>query len=163
MPTLFRRILVPHDFSTHADRALAVAAALAAEHRGRLLVLHAVAPMMPIAPLPTGGPAPWIPPTNLVPDTRRELEKRVTRKLRRRNRMLRPRCQVVMGDPVDRILAAARSADSIVMATSGRTGLSRLLIGSVAERVVRHAPVPVLALRPAAMRMKTHARRKKRR
>jgi nucleotide-binding universal stress UspA family protein len=77
--------------------------------------------------------------------------------------MPRPRYRVVMGDPVDRILDAACAVDSIVMATSGRTGLSRLLIGSVAERVVRHAPVPVLALRPGATRKKTRPRRKKRR
>jgi nucleotide-binding universal stress UspA family protein len=36
------------------------------------------------------------------------------------------------------------------MATSGRTGLARLVIGSVAEKVVRHAPVPVLTVRPGA-------------
>jgi nucleotide-binding universal stress UspA family protein len=45
------------------------------------------------------------------------------------------------------IVAEARKADSIVMATMGRTGLERLLIGSVAERVVRHAPIPVLTVR----------------
>jgi nucleotide-binding universal stress UspA family protein len=42
--------------------------------------------------------------------------------------------------------------DVIVMATTGRTGLSHLLIGSVAEKVVRHSPVPVLTLRPEAVR-----------
>ena len=46
--------------------------------------------------------------------------------------------------------AAARGADAIVMATEGRTGLTHLLIGSVAEKVVRHAPVPVLVLRAGA-------------
>jgi nucleotide-binding universal stress UspA family protein len=54
---------------------------------------------------------------------------------------------VVLGEPVQVILDRARGADSIVMATMGRTGLGRLLIGSVAERVVRHSPVPVLSLR----------------
>jgi nucleotide-binding universal stress UspA family protein len=47
---------------------------------------------------------------------------------------------------------AARGADLIVMSTMGRTGLSHLLVGSVAEKVVRHAPVPVLTLRPAGAR-----------
>ncbi|TMB48311.1 MAG: universal stress protein [Deltaproteobacteria bacterium] len=64
----------------------------------------------------------------------------------------RTRCRVVLGDPLQRILAAARDADSIVIATAGRTGLSHLLIGSVAEKVVRHAPVPVLTIRPPAKR-----------
>jgi len=59
---------------------------------------------------------------------------------------------VVIGDPMDRILAAAKQADLIVMSTAGRTGLSHLVIGSVAEKVVRHARIPVLTLRPGAAR-----------
>ena len=58
--------------------------------------------------------------------------------------------------PFQRIIAAARDADSI--ATAGRTGLSHLLIGSVAEKVVRHAPVPVLTIHPPAKR-RTSTRR----
>ena len=46
-------------------------------------------------------------------------------------------------------IAAAEQVDWIVMATHGRTGLSHLVMGSVAERVVRTAPCPVLTLRPA--------------
>jgi nucleotide-binding universal stress UspA family protein len=53
-----------------------------------------------------------------------------------------------MGNPLQCILAAARDVDSIVMATVGRTGLAHFLIGSVAEKVVRHSPVPVLTIRP---------------
>ena len=52
-----------------------------------------------------------------------------------------------IGDASPRIIDAARRADSIVMATSGRTGLAHFLIGSVAEKVVRHAAVPVLTMR----------------
>ena len=55
--------------------------------------------------------------------------------------------RVDIGDASQRIVEAARRSDSIVMATSGRTGLAHFLIGSVAERVVRHATVPVLTLR----------------
>jgi universal stress protein A len=44
--------------------------------------------------------------------------------------------------------AAEERADTIVMGTQGRTGLDRLLLGSVAERVIRHAPCPVLTVRP---------------
>lgn len=53
------------------------------------------------------------------------------------------------GRPADEILAAAREggADLIAMATHGRTGLGRLLFGSVAEAVLRHAPVPVFMIR----------------
>jgi nucleotide-binding universal stress UspA family protein len=55
--------------------------------------------------------------------------------------------RVDIGEASQRIIEAARRSDSIVMATSGRAGLAHFLIGSVAERVVRHATVPVLTLR----------------
>jgi nucleotide-binding universal stress UspA family protein len=69
------------------------------------------------------------------------------------------RFDVQLGDPTTRIVAAAKNADLIVMATEGRTGLSHLLIGSVAEKVVRHSPVPVLTVRPPAARKVRRARR----
>jgi nucleotide-binding universal stress UspA family protein len=58
-------------------------------------------------------------------------------------------CQVRPGRPAEQILAAAREshADLIAMATHGRTGFGRLLFGSVAEEVLRHAPVPVFMIR----------------
>jgi universal stress protein A len=57
---------------------------------------------------------------------------------------------VAIGSPYRQIieLAEAQAVDLIVMATAGRTGFSRLVMGSVAERVVRTAPCPVLTLRP---------------
>jgi nucleotide-binding universal stress UspA family protein len=63
--------------------------------------------------------------------------------------------QVRRGDPAEEIVAEARQrdADLIVMATHGRAGLGRAVIGSVAERVLAHAPVPVLVLRPGGHRM----------
>jgi nucleotide-binding universal stress UspA family protein len=58
------------------------------------------------------------------------------------------RIDIVEGSPVDAILDRARQerADLIVMGTHGRTGLSRLLVGSVAEGVLRHAPCPVVVV-----------------
>jgi nucleotide-binding universal stress UspA family protein len=57
---------------------------------------------------------------------------------------------VVIGSPYRKIIetAEAERVDFIVMATAGRTGVSRLVMGSVAERVVRTAPCPVLTIRP---------------
>ena len=146
MATLFRRILVPHDFSTPATRALRTAADLAAAHRGQLVVLHAITPFYPVTDLPMAEAAAWIPPADLAADARKRLETLVARTLRGR-RQPRVRCSVEIGDPYKIIMKAARAADTIVMATQGRTGLPHLLIGSVAEKVVRHAPVPVLVVR----------------
>ena len=143
---LFRRILVPHDFSAHATRALTVAADLAREHRGRLIVLHVVTPFHPVTGFPEDG-AVVVPELDVLTAERGRLEALVRRTL---GRVKVPvECQVTIGDPFHRIVDAARRADAIVMATAGRTGLSRLVIGSVAEKVVRHARVPVLTVRPA--------------
>src|SRR5262245_38990203 len=160
MPSVFRRILVPHDFSTHATKALATAAALAGRG-GRLTVLHAITPFMPVSGFPVAEEMAWIPPADLLRDAGRRLEQLVARTVSGRGAP-KVSCQAVMGEPVQRILAAARGHDSVVMSTAGRTGLSHLLIGSVAERVVRHASVPVLTLRPAAARAVRRARRARR-
>jgi nucleotide-binding universal stress UspA family protein len=57
--------------------------------------------------------------------------------------------ETIMGDPTNEILRIAKDGnfDLIVMSTHGRTGLNRLLMGSVAERVIRHAPCPVFVIR----------------
>ena len=64
---------------------------------------------------------------------------------------------VISGDPAERVLETARglAADLIVMGTHGRKGLSRLVLGSVAERVVRESPVPVLTVRATAAARKS--------
>jgi nucleotide-binding universal stress UspA family protein len=147
MRNLFRRILVPYDFSDHAAGALGLASDLAARNGGRLSVLHVITPFYPTADLPMPQPMPT---DELVAGIRRRLDAVVGRLVRRR-KAVRARCEVVIGDPFQRIVDAARGADSIVMATAGRTGLSHLFMGSVAEKVVRHAPVPVLTVRPASL------------
>jgi nucleotide-binding universal stress UspA family protein len=136
----FQTILVPYDFSPPARRALAVAADLAAAGRGRLIVLHVVMPFYP----PEVGFV-WLPEAGLVDQMRRRLRTIAGRIVAQRD--VPVECQVVVGSPFERILDAARRADSIVMSTVGRTGIPRLLLGSVAERVVRHSPVPVLTIR----------------
>jgi nucleotide-binding universal stress UspA family protein len=59
------------------------------------------------------------------------------------------------GEPSQEIIrfAEEEDVDLIVMATHGRTGLAHVLLGSIAERVVRHSPVPVLTVKPDEMRM----------
>lgn len=61
-------------------------------------------------------------------------------------------CEVVEGDPYNAILTVAKDGafDLIVMGTHGRTGISHVLLGSVAEKVVRHAQCPVLTVRAGA-------------
>jgi len=159
---LFRRILVPHDGSVPATRALQLAAELARGRGGRLLVLQAVPPYF-VAGVPPAEAAAWVPSPEFLAGERRRLETITARAVSGRNAPTVD-CRVDMGDPFDRIMEAARDVDSIVMATSGRTGLAHLLIGSVAEKVVRHARVPVLTIRPLTARRSrraTTARRKR--
>jgi universal stress protein A len=147
MKKLFGRILVPHDFSAPADRALRLAAELARTARGRIVVLH-VLPPYPVTGLSPVEGIPFVPTAGLVAPARKRLEERVRRVLGRRADRIDVRVDV--GDPTTRILEAANRAGSIVMATEGRTGLSHLLIGSVAEKVVRHSSRPVLTVRGRA-------------
>ena len=150
MTRLFRRILVPHDFSEHATAALRVAAELAAPHRRRLTVLHVLAPFYTGSGFPTEVEIAWVPTPDLLAELQTHLERTVGKTLH--GRMRGVECRAVVGDPASAIVAASRDCDTIVMATLGRTGLSHLLIGSVAEKVVRLSPVPVLTIRPAAAR-----------
>ncbi len=149
MANLFRKILVPHDFSAYATAALRVAADLAAEHRGRLIVLHAITPFNPVGAFPAAEEMAWVPPPDLIAQEKRRLEALVARTVPPR-RGVRTEVRVIIGDPHQQIVETGRDVDLIVMATAGRTGLSHLLIGSVAEKVVRHATVPVLTLRAHA-------------
>jgi nucleotide-binding universal stress UspA family protein len=148
-----RKILVPHDFSPQADKALTVAADLAGT-TGQLLVLHTIVPFVPVTDLPPGGLASYVSPEELLDGARRQLTGLV-KKVTAKRPGLTVKTRVEIGDPYQRIIAATRGMDVIVMATSGRTGLAHLLIGSVAEKIVRHSPIPVLTLRPGALRRST--------
>ncbi|HXJ36855.1 MAG TPA: universal stress protein [Candidatus Eisenbacteria bacterium] len=140
----FRRVLVPHDFSTHADRALRTALGLAARQGARLTVLHVTQPI---------GLVQGFPPTVIFQRPTQAMLANLTAQLARRVKRVAgrtrggaPAVRVAVGDPHREIVAAARRADLIVMGTQGLTGLPHLLIGSVAEKVVRHSPVPVMTV-----------------
>ena len=84
-------------------------------------------------------------PGDLVPEQKQSLERLVTKTLGPNRPPIT--VQVEIGEAAQRIIDAGHRVDSIVMATSGRSGVAHFLMGSVAERVVRHATVPVLTLR----------------
>ena len=150
---LFKKILVPHDASEPASKALLVAADLARKNDGRLVVLRAIAPFVPFPELGSTEGGGWIPPEDVVSLELASLERLVKKVLAKDAPPIE--CRVEVGSPYETIIDAAADVDSIVMATHGRTGLEHILIGSVAEKVVRHAPVPVLTIRPKAKGGKT--------
>jgi nucleotide-binding universal stress UspA family protein len=140
-----QRILVPVDFSDSSARALRHAAGLTWESGGSLIVVHVV-------PADYG----WL---GIGRDESRDLDRSLQRQAADRLGVFADKhvrdtvaadLQVRIGQPAEEIVAAAREskADSIVLSTRGLTGLDRYLIGSVADRVARLAPCPVLLLRP---------------
>jgi nucleotide-binding universal stress UspA family protein len=136
-----RTILHPTDFSEQAQHAFAMSCSLARDHGARLIVLYVRAPTVaaygeigPIVPEPVWTPADVKAGLSALhlPDPGVAVEYRVGE-----------------GDPAAEInrLASEVKANLIVMGTHGRTGLGRLLTGSVAEAVLRRAPCPVLTLK----------------
>jgi nucleotide-binding universal stress UspA family protein len=144
-----RQILAPTDFSEFSKQAVESAYALAQTFGAKLLLLHVVEP-------PTyavEGFAPASMGTTLLEDLERQASLDLAQvPPETANATLEVMRQVVVGIPYRKIVevAAAEKVDLIVMATHGRTGLSHLVMGSVAERVVRTAPCPVLTIRPTA-------------
>jgi nucleotide-binding universal stress UspA family protein len=134
------RILVPTDFSAGSEAALEMATSLARDSGGSLILAH-----IEVIPLSAAGGeylyAVPEPPTEellaklnsiVLPDSHVPAERRL-----------------LAGDPADAIIRLAKTeeVDMIVMGTHGRRGLTRLLMGSVAEAVVRAAPCPVLTVK----------------
>lgn len=136
-----RTILHPTDFSESAAFAFRLACALAQAHRARLHVLHV-------------GKRPVITPLEgAVATEPAGYQEELTTKLhdvRPEDPNISVEHQLLfIGDPAAEILRVAQTIkpDLIVMGTHGRTGLGRLLMGSVAEQVVRRAPCPVVTVR----------------
>ena len=144
--TAFRRILHPTDFSRASAPAFRRAVALARACRAPLVLLHVMTPPSPF--IDEGAPPSTY--IDLLLLARRSARRRLAAVLGRVRRTgVRVQAIFAEGLPADEILRAARRtrADLIVMGTHGRTGVSRVFMGSVAERVVRESRCPVLTVR----------------
>jgi nucleotide-binding universal stress UspA family protein len=144
-----RSILLPTDFSECADCALPYAADLARLMKARLVCLHVVESVMPPV-----GYAPVVEPLPTV-DISMQLEESATRELPKL--AAREECAgldveevLVHGDAAGEIVRVAKEhdVDLIVISSHGRTGWGRMIFGSTAESVVRHAHCPVLVVKP---------------
>ncbi len=144
-----RSILLPTDFSECADCALPYATQWARAAGARLICLHVVEPTMPAV-----GYAPVAEPLPLV-DMSEQLQQTAARELpklaeREECAGLQVEELIAHGEAASEIVrvAAERDVDLIVLSSHGRTGLGRMLFGSTAESVVRHAHCPVLVVKP---------------
>jgi nucleotide-binding universal stress UspA family protein len=143
----FRHILAPTDFSEYSTQAVTSALEWAKKFGAKLTIVHVIE----LPPYPVEG---YVPPS-LSATFMDDLERQATTDLAQ----LVPEAEsagvevarvVAVGSPYRKIIdmAEAEQVDLIVMATAGRTGFSRLVMGSIAERVVRTASCPVLTIRP---------------
>ncbi len=135
-----KRILVPIDFSTHSLNALSHACGLAQQFGAELFLLHVIEPIQ------------FITVSDVYDEQRRRSDAELTRlgdALARQG--VKVHIRVEPGVPSHVIVQAAKNGgvDMISIGTHGRTGLAHMLIGSVAERVVRSATCPVLTVRHA--------------
>ena len=140
-------ILHPTDFSPSSRPAFNHALALAREQRAELWLVHVLPTVMPMV-----GEGYMSPKTfdDLQRSMRAQAQKQLDRLVAKaKAARVRARGLLYEGVPADAIARAARAkrAKLIVMGTHGRTGLTRLFMGSVAERVVGTAPCPVLTVR----------------
>jgi nucleotide-binding universal stress UspA family protein len=147
MTPVIRKIVVPTDFSAASDKALEYAATLATTLNASIHLVHVVED-----PFAAGGG--W---EFYIPDSQDLSERLFEQSLARLSitasefdsRNIDVTTEIRRGSPTEGIISAATDsgADLIVMSTHGRTGLPHLLLGSVAERVIRGARCPVLAVR----------------
>ena len=135
-----RTILFPTDFSPSADAGLEYATSLARDSGGKLMIVHVEEPPLAYA----AGEMYYG-----VPQPNTEALTRLLEAVKPTDPAVPCEHRLLAGDPAGAIvdLAKRESADLIVMGTHGRKGLSRLLMGSVAEAVVRRAECPVLTVK----------------
>ena len=141
------KILCPVDFSDSSNHALQYAIAFSKAHAASLHLLHV------IQPLSYGVGVDGIDVSTSV-DVLDTLQESCRDQLKRLGEMVATEeidatTNIVIGTPFIEITRMAReeAMDMIVLGTHGRTGLAHMLIGSVAERVVRKAPCPVLTVK----------------
>jgi nucleotide-binding universal stress UspA family protein len=142
-----RTILVPTDFSEYAEHAYQWALGLAGGCKAKVVLFHAV-PSTPYLTVPEG--VYYLDLEKMKREMITEAEKQLTEFARKKGMSPVPvETRVGVGEAVWEIckLAEREHADLIIMGSHGRTGLSHVFLGSVAERVVRHAPCPVLVAR----------------
>jgi universal stress protein A len=158
MNTTIRNILVPVDFSPYSDHAVAYAARLAKKLDASIELLHVVD-----NPVIAGawGTEIYVPDlTELLASVATEAQTRLAVAVAGlRGQGLTASSTVRQGGPEQTIVehAGAGHFDLIVMGSHGRTGLSHAFLGSVAERVLRHAPCAVLTITDAAVQHQSAA------
>jgi nucleotide-binding universal stress UspA family protein len=142
-----RRVLHPTDFSRTSGAAFTQALDLAKTSKAELLVVHVLAPAVPMVGDGYVSPEVY---EDLVASARAYGKKNLDALVAKAKKAgVRAKSLLLEGAPHEQIVRTARRqrADLIVMGTHGRTGLAKLFLGSVAGRVIAIAPCPVMTVR----------------
>ena len=142
-----RRILHPTDFSRASGAAFAKAVDLAKTNKAELLVVHVLAPTVPL--VGDGYVSPQVY-EDLAASARAYGKKNLDALVAKAKKAgVRAKSLLLEGAPHEQIARTARRqrADVVVMGTHGRTGLAKLFLGSVAGRVIAITPCPVMTVR----------------
>src|SRR5262245_28523436 len=140
-----KNILVPFDFSEYSEQALRYGLELARKFDATLYLLHVVQDPMTQS---YAGEVLTLPPVEVVDQWVLDAGEKLAARVPPLDAS-RVRVRAVVGSPYSEILGFAEDEeiDLIVMGTHGRGGVSHLLLGSIAERIVRRSPCPVLTVR----------------
>lgn len=140
------RVLCPCDFSASSRAALGTASAIARRFGAELVLVHVIEPLL----FPVEYGLVTAPPFDLEEQAAGNARRELDALLSKVGQGLKgTRAEVLFGLPWQQILDCQQrtQADLVVIGTHGHTGLKHLLLGSTAERIVRHASVPVLTVK----------------
>lgn len=162
---MFEKVLIPLDGSRFSGRALPYAIEIAKRFGGKVILLQVVHPT-PVTVPTAGGDA--MVSSATIQAIEQSAKAQDKRNIAHANRYLSSKLQevnttgasgtyhVVLGEPANAIISFCQkeSVDLVVMTTSGKSGLKRAILGSVADEVIREPGIPVLAIRPERRRKK---------
>lgn len=143
----FKQVMLPVDFSEHGEKAASYAAWFAKSNGGVVHLVHVIANPFDEIYVPDEAPQ-WTMTKHAELKARELLEAAARQNL---PADCARQLHVAMGDPYEKLMEVAKSiaADVIVLSTHGRGGIAHLVIGSVAEKIVRHSDCPVFVVRRA--------------
>lgn len=141
---MYKKILIPTDGSIHSQKAEHYGLEMAKTSHASVTVIHVVE--VPFFPTPVTGEPSFIleEEIEILKKAGEDMANRVVEQAGKMGVKATP--LVVIGHPADQIIEYAKTYDLVVMGTMGKSGLFHLLLGSVTEKVVRHASVPVLVI-----------------
>ncbi|MGC1122688.1 MAG: universal stress protein [Candidatus Methanofastidiosia archaeon] len=141
---MYKRILIPTDGSKPSQKAEHYGLEMAKTQHASMTIIHVVE--VPFFPTPITGEPSFVleEEMEILKKAGEDMVDRVVEQGRKMGVKATP--LVVIGHPADQIIEHAKGHDLVVMGTMGKSGLFYLLMGSVAEKVVRHASVPVLVI-----------------